>query len=155
MVVLLVLAYPAWYGYHWAKYYVYTYRTYGPAVEGARQYMKSVEQYEQDMRNDQYGGSTPEETLRLFVEALESQDYELAARYYTLEDQISALKNILNSANGGYIGTYIQILKGLNRSVPYSSGKQADIEFFDATGEQVHFEKFRLNSYTQKWKLEE
>ncbi len=36
-------------------------------------------------KSDHYGGKTPEETLRLFVEALKKKDYKLAAKYYVPE----------------------------------------------------------------------
>ncbi len=36
---------------------------------------------------DPYGGETPEETLRLFIEALKRGDTELAAKYFVLDKQ--------------------------------------------------------------------
>lgn len=36
---------------------------------------------------DQYGGSTPEETLQLFINALKRGDTELAAKYFIIDKQ--------------------------------------------------------------------
>ncbi|MBI5732511.1 hypothetical protein HY967_00940 [Candidatus Jorgensenbacteria bacterium] len=50
--------------------------------ERAAQAMKD---FEEAMRNDTYGGKTPQETLNLFIEALKKDDIELASRYFILE----------------------------------------------------------------------
>lgn len=46
------------------------------------------------MRNDTYGGKTPEETFDLFLGALANNDYELSAKYYDLSVQNEALENL-------------------------------------------------------------
>lgn len=51
-----------------------------------KDYQKQVEEA---YRNDTYGGATPEETLRLFVEALKKEDIELASKYFALDDNLS------------------------------------------------------------------
>ncbi len=48
------------------------------------------------MRNDTYGGKTPEETFDLFLIALSNNDYELSAKYYDLSVQDEALENLKN-----------------------------------------------------------
>lgn len=40
--------------------------------------------YEKAMREDTYGGKTPEETLQLFIDALKKEDIDLAAKYFVL-----------------------------------------------------------------------
>ena len=55
------------------------------AQEGikAAEYIKKQEELTKQMlKNDAYGGKTPEETLKLFVDALKKKDYKLAAKYY-------------------------------------------------------------------------
>ena len=50
----------------------------------AKQYLDDLRaQYE----NDPYGGDTPEETLALFIEALERGDVELASKYFVIDEQ--------------------------------------------------------------------
>lgn len=52
------------------------------------QQMKAVKAIEKDLKEqDKWGGKTPEETVRLFTEAVKKGDFELAAKYGR-EDQI-------------------------------------------------------------------
>src|SRR3990167_4710898 len=48
-------------------------------------YMEWEEKYKQAMREDTYGGKTPEETLKMFIEALKKEDIELASKYFALD----------------------------------------------------------------------
>lgn len=43
---------------------------------------------------DTYGGTTPQETLRLFIEAMEKEDYELASKYFIIERQEDELEGM-------------------------------------------------------------
>ncbi len=49
--------------------------------------MHEQAELERKYLEDAYGGATPEETLRLFVEALKAGDTELAAKYFILDEQ--------------------------------------------------------------------
>lgn len=40
--------------------------------------------YNEALKNDTYGGKTPEETLAMFVDALKKEDLELASKYFVL-----------------------------------------------------------------------
>jgi hypothetical protein len=48
--------------------------------------MSGLATYENAMKNDTYGGKTPQETLDLFVAALEKEDIDLAWKYFLLEE---------------------------------------------------------------------
>ncbi len=50
-----------------------------------KQFLLAKENYEKAMKEDVYGGKTPEETLKLFIEALKKEDIELASKYFILE----------------------------------------------------------------------
>lgn len=54
------------------------------------------EQYEKK-KADTIGGKTPQETLEMFIGAVENGDYELASRYFVLEKQKEELKSLQNS----------------------------------------------------------
>jgi hypothetical protein len=45
---------------------------------------------------DTYGGKTPQETLRLYIEAVEKGDYELASKYFIGDKQVEWQKRIKN-----------------------------------------------------------
>ncbi len=49
--------------------------------------LKQIEKLKKEYAEDPYGGDTPEETLRLFVEALKKGDTDLAAKYFVLDKQ--------------------------------------------------------------------
>ena len=49
--------------------------------------IKEVERIKKEYEEDPYGGDTPEETLRLFIEALKQGDTELAAKYFVWDKQ--------------------------------------------------------------------
>ena len=48
--------------------------------------------YVDKFKNDNVGGKTPEETLKMFVAALKKGDVELAASYFSLDDKGSRQK---------------------------------------------------------------
>ncbi|MEK7513215.1 MAG: hypothetical protein AAB601_03370 [Patescibacteria group bacterium] len=53
--------------------------------ENVRLYTSFLNEFEAAMRADTWGGQTPEEPLRLFIEALKAGDIALASRYFMLE----------------------------------------------------------------------
>ena len=57
----------------------------------AEQYFKDLERR---YREDPYGGTTPEETLQLFIDALKKGDIELASKYFVLDEQKKWLKEL-------------------------------------------------------------
>lgn len=48
---------------------------------------EDIKRLEKQYAQDPYGGETPEETLRLFIEALKKGDTDLAAKYFILDKQ--------------------------------------------------------------------
>lgn len=65
---------------------------FSPSAKSVRQlekqnkaYTQWEEQYKRIIREDVYGGKTPEETLRMFIEALKKEDIELASKYFMLD----------------------------------------------------------------------
>lgn len=108
---------------------------------------------EAQYRMDTYGGATPEETLRLFVEALEKKDFELASKYFAVEKREDFLSEIQDSEKGGFLNKYIQILN-YRHVVSVSEDKSgADIDFFDNRNVQIHFGQMAINPFTGKWKI--
>ncbi len=103
---------------------------------------------------DTYGGDTPEETLRLFVEALEKKDYELASKYYVVEEQDDFKKDLSNTKGfDEFKSSYysqpkiIPVLLG-------SSGKY-EIEIESKNTGAPYRVRFVKNEYINKWKLTE
>lgn len=53
-----------------------------PEYRQMKEAEKIMGEWERQYREDTYGGETPEETLRLFIEALQKGDTDLAAKYF-------------------------------------------------------------------------
>jgi len=51
------------------------------------QALQEVKRIEKEIADDPYGGDTPEETLRLFIDALKKGDTDLAAKYFVYGEQ--------------------------------------------------------------------
>jgi len=154
---LLVLFAVTWYFQGYIEWFgdQAKYRIQNSAREAYLDQVKSQDAaLEAKYKADTYGGTTPEETLRMFIEALEKKDYVLASKYYLVEDQSQALDDLQTSEQNGYVAAYLSILSKTNKGQSLSSGQEYAIEFFSNEGEQVHFERFKLNTFTNKWKLE-
>lgn len=68
--------------------------TLSPEAKQAREARAVLEQLNEEYENDTFGGQTPEETLELFIAALEEGDIELASKYFLPEDRRKILSNI-------------------------------------------------------------
>ena len=110
---------------------------------------------EAQYRADSYGGTTPEETLRLFVEALEKKDYELASKYFVVENRTKGSDDIQGAVkSGGAEGLINAYRKG--RVVPpggVGSSGIYEVELFEP-GQSVPFGvRLIRNEFTSKWKI--
>ncbi len=114
--------------------------------------------YEKLMRADTYGGSSPEETLRLFVEALEKNDAELAAKYFILDENGSrkeweeVLKLKKDNRELGVIAKKVLEAK----PNPLDSIHPGDFKFIivDDLGEVETTINMEINSFSGVWKIE-
>jgi len=67
-------------------------------VEELAQLLTKIEKDAFDKKAaDKIGGKTPQETLDMFIKAVESGDYELASKYFVIEKQEEELKSLQNS----------------------------------------------------------
>ena len=67
--------------------------------------MKELEaQYE----NDTYGGTTPEATLALFIDALKKGDIDLASKYFVVDEREAWLNNLRRIQEGGKLNSMIR-----------------------------------------------
>ncbi|MDD5032548.1 MAG: hypothetical protein PHC85_00295 [Candidatus Pacebacteria bacterium] len=60
---------------------------------------------------DKIGGKTPQETLDLFINAVEKGDYELASKYFVLEEKENTKKELLILDEKNKTEWYLAILK--------------------------------------------
>ena len=128
----------------------------------ARQQKLAFENYQKQVeeayKNDTYGGSTPEETLRLFVEALKKEDVELASKYFTLDDNLNREKwvnNLLAIKNKGLLASMV---RDLDNAVPDPDGPlyKNDFSFviYSGDGSVATEIDMEFNSVSRVWKIE-
>ena len=67
---------------------------FSPDARQERAALRYIQNLEEQYKNDTYGGATAEETLSLFIAALEAGDIELASKYF-LPDEREEIKNDL------------------------------------------------------------
>ena len=120
------------------------------------QYLENQsKQLEEAYRNDPYGGDTPEETLRLYVEALENNDQKLAAKYFIPENQKEELARYSEGIASGGLKAFVNAYRNGKVIPPEAVGSSGIYEFeLFEPGETVPF-GLRLiqNEFTGKWKI--
>jgi len=63
----------------------------------AEELQKQQEEQYQKVMSDTYGGKTPQETLKMYIDAVEKGDYELASKYFIEGKQEKEKQSLLNS----------------------------------------------------------
>ncbi len=130
-----------------------------PEIRAAREHQKLyeetlglVEQYQEAMRNDTYGGTTPQETLDLFVEALENDDLEMASKYFVLNDDGTRdpiiLENLKILRDNGEI---IEVMATIEK-LEYSETRSYEGTAWFYSGD--HSILIKLNEHSKVWKIE-
>lgn len=101
-----------------------------------RAVMKYYEHLEEAYADDTFGGGTPEETLNLFVTALEAGDIETASRYYVLEAQIFERESLEEFSASDKYSKWIEII--------------SDATLVEKTEEEANFQYVVVVAETRK-----
>jgi len=124
----------------------------------ADSYWQLLQKKESDLeaayKADTYGGETPEETLRLFIDALEKKDYELASKYFVVEEQ---KQNFIRMPEGVASGSFSKMISAFHQGNLLSHGTATsslyEIEIYPK-GDKIPFGfRFRMNPFTNLWKI--
>lgn len=102
------------------------------------------------IKEDTYGGETPEETLRLFIDALKAGDTDLAAKYFVVEEQEKEKKYLEEVKRDGLIESMIGELNKTQLTL------EDDMAFFTLIGKDGVVEsELVMRRYEQKelWKI--
>ena len=89
-------------------------------------YMEWEKRYLDALKQDTYGGKTPEETLKMFIDALKKEDIELASKYFIGDNQEEELRSF-DGATDENINKVINLLK---LSIKNNGGYSWDEKFF-------------------------
>ena len=126
-------------------------------------YLAWEENYKKAMTEDVYGGKTPEETLKMFIEALKKEDIELASRYFALEtntqnpDYLTRNKIINTLQEKKQKGKLQYIIDSLSRAVPDSTKSiyEGDYGFIVyEKGEIISEINMEFNKESGVWKIQ-
>ncbi len=78
-----------------------------------QQILKKFENLEKQYAEDPYGGETPEETLRLFIDALKKGDTNLAAKYFVIDEQENWREQLSKIQEKGLMNEMIKDMEGV------------------------------------------
>src|SRR3989338_5349037 len=114
---------------------------------------RDLQKLEKQYAEDPYGGDTPEETLRLFIEALKAGDTDLASKYFVLDKQEKWKRDLAVIKEKGLL---LNMLADLNR---LKITKETDGEIFYTTTNKDDIVSVQLvigkNGYNNRWKIYE
>ncbi len=103
---------------------------------------------------DKYGGDTPEETLRLFVEALKNKNIKLASKYFVIEKQSEMYKKLPQAFKSGGVDSLIDFYdNGKIKSTYIDYSNQYELILIKNKSEANFIFRFILNKQTNKWKM--
>ena len=77
------------------------------------------------MMADTYGGKTPQETLSMYIAAVEKGDYELASKYFVLDKQADELASWKGTKPEDVTNAVVLFKQGLNSEGIYSWDKKS------------------------------
>ena len=86
---------------------------------------QAFEDFEARKTADTFGGVTPQETLRMYIEAVEEGDYELASKYFVLNKQEQAVSGFTNATRENLFNYLNFLRKGLTSEGSYSSARDS------------------------------
>jgi hypothetical protein len=115
----------------WAVYY-YRYWQSEKTGQKAAEFIKQAEQadYQRAMA-DTYGGKTPQETLQMYIDAVEKGDYELASKYFIGDYQEKELRSF-EGVSKKNINNIIQLLNEAMLSLDIEGGYDIEKEYFSS-----------------------
>lgn len=130
----------------WGVVWLFNYYQYRNSPEYQAQ--KYLDEMEKKYREDTYGGSTPEETLQLFIAALKKGDTDLASKYFVAE-KWEEWKNYFQDKN-----TNIENLITEAKKLKLSK-KDNQRAFFTIVNEQnvVEVQVVLILNSNSKWKI--
>lgn len=127
-------------------------------AQGLKGYEEAMNKISKTLMEDTYGGKTPQETLDMFIDALEKGDIELAGKYFALDVNLSRQKwvdALRDSYENDEISKIIDLLKRLKPSSKQSI-LETEYEFIvlGDSGLADYILHMNLNEYSKIWKIE-
>lgn len=121
---------------------------YSDEYKAQKELKKLVYEYE----NDPYGGDTPEETLRLFIDALKKGDVDLAAKYFVMERQKDIKSYLFKTKEDNLLNPMIIDLEKTKLTI---SIERAFFSLLDKNNKVISELVMKTHPVNKKWKIEE
>ena len=143
----------------WEKYFSSQAKINRETQKNYEKYLEWERNYEKAMKEDTYGGKTPEETLQMFIEALRKEDVELASKYFVLRSDGSSdpkwKEGLIKTKE---IGKLQEVINVLSKAKP-DLGARISEEYYvfstrDENGTVTADIDLRINKYSGVWKIE-
>lgn len=126
-------------------------------IKKQKQDQEIIEYYaalEKKIKEDTYGGETPEETLQLFIDALKAGDTDLAAKYFVVEEQEEQGADLLIGKNSGTIEKFIDFLSSALKDGhgTFKDDSTYILEIINSNN-KVEFSFVLVKNPNNKWKI--
>ena len=105
-------------------------------------------------RADTYGGDTPQETLDLFIAALEKGDTDLAAKYFVVYKQEEIADELHAGQASGGNETQLKVLTTYQRSGSQIGADGYEFQFTVSSNEPPFVARLIRDPESNIWKLE-
>ncbi len=122
-----------------------------PTFTSEKQMQRYYKKLEEAYKQDTYGGKTPEETIKLFVDALKAGDIELASKYFVVEKQGEMLEQF-KAAKNKSLDLLINDLEKNKTGV--NMGNKYRFRTYDDNGVAEFSFDLIFNESTKIWKIE-
>lgn len=106
----------------------------------AEMFQKAEQELYEQMMADTYGGKTPQETLDMFIAAVEKGDYELASKYFVMVRQKEWGVELKNIKEVNKIDLFLKPIKeAKNSNGEYSDDKQSYSIYEPISVDFIHY----------------
>ena len=113
-----------WYGYVGTVKYI-NWKWWQRMKNEAANFEKEIADKKGKIAADTYGGKTPQETLDMFISAVEKGDYELASKYFVVERQDKWKDDLVSIAKDNKLNIFLNPLKEARNNIgEYSENKK-------------------------------
>jgi len=142
----------------WSRYLSPEAKSNRETEQNYQKYLDWQKNYENAMKADIYGGKTPEETLKMFIDALKKGDAELASKYFMLEESGKINQKWAKGLQDTKDAGQFQYLANLLSGAVADKGNSTSAEDFKFKAYENNVLKayinMQLNKYSGVWKIE-